>query len=996
MTHPSTKWNPRGSEWHRWDPHLHAPGTLLNDQFRNDWDAYIAAINDSDPPVRALGITDYFCIETYKAVRDHCEKGELPKIEVLFPNVELRLDIKTAAQRPINLHLLFSPNDQNHIAEIERILSHLEYEYRDKRYRCNLAELADLGQAFNPSQHDRRSALAEGAKQFKTMLGHLKDLFRSESWLHKNCLVAVSGRTNDGTSGLQMDDSYASTREEIERFADVIFAASPSERDFWIGKKAKFNPSHIEETYGSLKPCLHGSDAHCSRKVGSPDLNRYCWIKGDLAFESLRQSTLEPERRVWIGSHPPNYNQKPLCVTSVTTKQAPWHRNPHVPLNEGLVAVIGERGSGKTALVDMIAAGAFAVREQGDSSFLRRASSPIDLLGDAQVSLAWNNDSATSAFLNTNVYSKEWKSEQVRYLPQHFVDRLCSSAGLAIELRKEIECVIFDATEPINRLETNSFDQLADAYLSPLRTQRKDLKKFIATTSDKIVAEEELHAKLPQLQNQKKQLEAQIKRDKKQKKALIPRWREARARRFAELEQLYATKEAEIEGLQRRVRKLLDLLAEVRHVQETKEPARLRDMVDRYDGTELTDAQWCEFAMEFKGDAAAICLNAIAGAKKDIKHKRDGDPDHPINFNKTPLVDWPLKAVDEQRQRVKKELRIDAEKQKRYTVLANAIQRLETNLRHKIVEIEKANSAMDRKRELIDLRRKAYEQVFQRLTDEEQVLRNLYLPLGKELSSVSGALSKLKFSVRRRVEIGTWVERGEKLLDLRKTSDFRGSGSLKVVTQDALLEAWRTGGAEVVAEAMDDFRKRYHQELIKAIPGKVSSAGRARWIQAVADWLYDTSHISIGYGITYDGVAIEQLSPGTRGIVLLLLYLVIDQQDRRPLIIDQPEENLDSKSVFQELVPHFREACKRRQVIIVTHNANLVVNTDSDQVIVAESRQRPCTGLPDIFYTMGSLENPEIRAKVCKILEGGERAFLERERRYRLRWGEESAKPKER
>jgi hypothetical protein len=86
-----------------------------------------------------------------------------------------------------------------------------------------------------------------------------------------------------------------------------------------------------------------------------------------------------------------------------------------------------------------------------------------------------------------------------------------------------------------------------------------------------------------------------------------------------------------------------------------------------------------------------------------------------------------------------------------------------------------------------------------------------------------------------------------------------------------------------------------------------------------------------------------------------------------------------------ELVPHFREARKRRQVIIVTHNANLVVNTDADQVIVATSVQGAGEGLPEISYRGGSLENPDIRSMVCEILEGGERAFLERERRYRLR-----------
>src|SRR5262245_42042011 len=129
------------------------------------------------------------------------------------------------------------------------------------------------------------------------------------------------------------------------------------------------------------------------------------------------------------------------------------------------------------------------------------------------------------------------------------------------------------------------------------------------------------------------------------------------------------------------------------------------------------------------------------------------------------------------------------------------------------------------------------------------------------------------------------------------------------------------------------------------------------------------------YSITYDDVEIENLSPGTRGIVLLLLYLVVDKHDLRPLIIDQPEENLDPKSVFDELVPHFGEARQRRQVIIVTHNANLVVNTDADQVIVASSGPHRRDDLPEITYQGGGLEDPLIRRKVCEILEGGQQAF---------------------
>ncbi len=105
----------------------------------------------------------------------------------------------------------------------------------------------------------------------------------------------------------------------------------------------------------------------------------------------------------------------------------------------------------------------------------------------------------------------------------------------------------------------------------------------------------------------------------------------------------------------------------------------------------------------------------------------------------------------------------------------------------------------------------------------------------------------------------------------------------------------------------------------------------------------------------------------------------MDIQDRRPLFIDQPEENLDPQSVLNELVPHFRAARQRRQVIVVTHNANFVVNTDADQVIIASSQPRDDGGLPAISYESGSLENPNIRAAVCKTA-GGRQARLCRTR----------------
>jgi hypothetical protein len=81
----------------------------------------------------------------------------------------------------------------------------------------------------------------------------------------------------------------------------------------------------------------------------------------------------------------------------------------------------------------------------------------------------------------------------------------------------------------------------------------------------------------------------------------------------------------------------------------------------------------------------------------------------------------------------------------------------------------------------------------------------------------------------------------------------------------------------------------------------------------------------------------------------------------------------------------FVEAKKKRQVIIVTHNANLVVNTDADQIIIADAGPHPSGGLPPITYVSGGLEDGAIRRKVCDILEGGEVAFQERARRLRVR-----------
>lgn len=984
--------NSRGSEWRRWDPHIHAPGTALNDQFKGDWDAYLKGIEEKLPTVEALGITDYFSIRTYREVDKQKASGRLPNVGLIFPNVEMRLDIKTEKKKGINLHLLFSPADPNHMTEIERILGNLSFEFNGKTYQCTPEQLIALGKAFNPKQTDEMGALSEGANQFKTSLTELRKIFRAEQWLEKNCLVAVAGSISDGTSGLQSDDSFAATRLEIERFAQIIFSGSPSQRDYWLGKKPGFDRNYIENKYGFLKPCLHGSDAHYEEQILEPDQQRYCWLKGDLTFETLRQAVIEPETRVWIGDQPPANKQPSIFIDKVKTKDSPWLQTDELPLNAGLVAIIGARGSGKTALVDIVAAGAHSLASSLDeSSFLKRASDPIDYLGQATVDLSWSDGSLTTEsllpFYDPDVYS------EACYLSQHFVNRLCSAEGLATDLRDQMERVIFESTDQTKHFGTDSFDELRDFLLSPIKRRRDEFDDTIRSTSDQIVQEDILRSRLPALKKEQIQISKQLQNDRAQQRTLLPKGEEQRAKQLMQLEQACNDSEGSIEILRRREKTLLDLEGTVKDIREYTEPNRLREMREDYAEAKLSDTEWEAFGLIFKGDVDQILTKAKAEAAKAISTAVNGDPQNPIDTKTAPVAQWSLNQIRSARDALKKQVGIDADKRKKYEQLQAAITKQGISLQRTEAEIKHAEGAAARRSGLIDSRRKAYEEAFLTLDDEEKTLADLYAPLGAELAGRSGALSKLQFIVRREVDLEAWVEKGEQLLDLRKDMSFRGHGALREATEKLLLSAWKNGTASEVATAMDSFRSTFTKDLLAAKPPSVGPQDYSAWTQSIALWLYDTSHISIEYGIHYDGVPIEQLSPGTRGIVLLLLYLAIDRYDRRPLIIDQPEENLDPKSVYDELVPHFRDARQRRQVIVVTHNANLVVNTDADQVIVANSTRTAGTGLPTITYEAGGLEDPHIRGAVCQILEGGERAFLERERRYRLHWGETMGVP---
>lgn len=252
----------------------------MNDQFSGDkpFDEYLNRLEEANPEIVALGITDYYSLSTYKAVRDAKAAGRLNECNLVFPNVEMRLAIGTTKGQWVNVHLLVCPDDDDHIEQTERFLGRLNFQAHGDTFNCTEGDLIRLGKAADGSITDNRAALKYGATQFKVSLENLRTVYQQSNWAQQNILIAVAGNQGDGSSGVR-DAADATLRQEIDQFAHIIFSADPNQREFWLGRKAA-SPDDIKNRYGTLKPCIHGSDAHEHNKIAKPDLNRYTWIKG--------------------------------------------------------------------------------------------------------------------------------------------------------------------------------------------------------------------------------------------------------------------------------------------------------------------------------------------------------------------------------------------------------------------------------------------------------------------------------------------------------------------------------------------------------------------------------------------------------------------------------------------------------------------------------------------------------------------------------------------
>jgi len=486
---------PRGAEWRRWELHIHTPGTLKNDNFTganidDKWCNYFSSIKDyidiinPEKIIAVIAITDYLSIDNYLKVKSNFIDGHLPDtIKLVLPNVELRISPITGSETPINIHCIFSPEIDSELES--RFFGKLKFPFGATSYSATRSELVRFGRDFNSDQSlNENEARKIAAEQFIVNYGDLKKLFDEDRELRDKTIIIVSNKSGDGASGLRNHCDYfiqdnngsrsqlQATRRSLYKLSDAIFSSNNNDIKHFVGGGVDCKDEVIR-TCGSLKPCFHGSDAHENSKVFEPDGKRYCWIKADPTFDGLLQAINEPIDRVYIGESPDVLGRVKLNKTkyiselSIDTIEGKddatniWFKDNKIPINYELVAIIGNKGSGKSALSDIIGMCADA---EHSKDFLFLNTNKFIKKGFAErfcANIQFTSGTKTEIRPLSYVI-KPTDTPKVQYLPQHYFETVCNEIGRVEFFRKEIEKVVFQYISEDKRLKKNTFDELID------------------------------------------------------------------------------------------------------------------------------------------------------------------------------------------------------------------------------------------------------------------------------------------------------------------------------------------------------------------------------------------------------------------------------------------------------------------------------------------------------------------------------------------------------
>lgn len=879
-----------GSIWRKWDLHIHTPETAKNDQFGGDaWGKYVDTLEQNDD-IFVLGITDYFSIENYLHLLDVQKAGRLLN-KTLIPNVELRILPVTQKDTPINIHVLFNPSLSADVIERE-FLQCIKFKYKGSEYSCLPKDLIALGRAYKGQDLDEKIAKKEGISQFNLSYNELHDVLKKDC-LRNDIIVAVSNSSKDGNSGIQ-HSSLAATRQEIYRMSDIIFSGNENDIKYFLGE-GKDNEETIIRNYGSLKPCITGSDAHSFDKINIFSNDAYTWIKADPTFEGLKQVLYEPKERVKIQKENPmyQYDKFPFAQIRILQETQVFADDQDIKfavgnltLNPNLVSIIGGRGTGKSQLINYLAA----------------------------------------AF-NENIQRGKYN--------------LSSSIEISHAASLTEEAHFFKVSKRPNA----SFMYIAQSQIKDLVCDREKFSKNILETigvSDEFRITSEYADK---------------------SKVIVDKYR--RASQILNSNGISAQDRKN--QIQREIKRYQDFITNITSERNKVKLEEYKKEVDKLN----TINNWIENVSSFinKNDAFVQETNATL-----------------LAWNSTLKIEIPLVDITATQIYLKK----------------NLLSKLEDFKKNATAKIEDTKNTFHE-----------YKGDLATLLSNVSTFQSKVSDLNKELDKLKDVEEEYKTILTNSFKElgGSIVNDIETYTQLiaKKWKEFKGENYSISDEKKHALDTILQKGLEVHADISFDEEKMYNS-LLSHLDGRSFSEDKLRniiKIQSIENfihfikqdttkgafdneiredlrieilnlfYLHYTDFIHIGVKVTLDNKPLTKLSFGQQGTVYLRLQLAANLYSET-IIYDQPEDDLDNDFISNELIPIFKIIKKFRQVIIVSHNANLVVNADSEQIIIANNNE----GI--LSYTSGSLENPEINKEVCRILEGGEKAFEDREKKYSI------------
>lgn len=974
----STYWKyKRGSEWRKWDFHIHTKGTRKNDQFDSpDFDSFCKLFFQKalENEIEAIGVTDYFSIENYLKVKDYVlkiedntdfdeqEKSKIKEI-FLFPNVELRMLPSTEKSRLVNIHCIFNPD---YVSSLENnFFGSIEHSGGNgRKYKMNTQGMIDLGKSLDDSL-EGNSAYDKGIGSFVVTHQSLQDLLDTNHEFRDNTIVAVSNSNKDGASAFSkhydlFENEAASSldgiRQAIYHISDCILSSNEKDRDFFTGKKADSVESVIKKC-GSLKACIHGSDAHSNDKLFKPDNDRYCWVKSDLTFEGLRQIVFEPSDRVRVQTLKPDVKAERHLISEIQFQSSDYlFGNQSILLNDNLNSIIGGKSSGKSLLLHSIAQSIDP--EQVDRIANRLKFDGYKFEGESfDFKVKWKNgEQDTLSNLNPDD-----KSKKITYIPQLYINYLAEKNN-----KEELNALIGNIL--LQDEKYKEFFESKEELISQL-TQflETELANLLSIRSSAI----ELNRKIKET-GTSKAIDKAIKQFEKQ---------------IQEGQKLSNLSPEEIKSYN-------DLIKEKERIE--KEQRLLNSKTSTLE--------------KFKQELVKSKFQLVGSKASEQQVAQKGQLDRILDE---------LTAIPEDIQNIKNEVANDFE-----TILSNLEKRISTlELKDKIEKTSKELETVTKslvpflkkltgqrelkkltenleKEKLKKVQSEKLEKLFENsVTDYKNSKSKIYDSLKARINAYKEIVSKIN---ETKNDIGEEITLDCSLICKKENFILFEQANKTSISQDHFFNNLFNEDVvyyDKIPELFSSTKKVQDEKLLLSEDRTIPLRQKVT-LDDVLKGLISNS-LELDYKVTYKNDELLHMSPGKKGTVLLILFLQISSAEH-PILIDQPEDNLDNRTIYDLLCTIIKDKKKERQILIVSHNANLVVATDSENIIVANQEgQDPQKeksqhrfeyingGLEYSFVKneaiQGILYQQGIKEHVCDILEGGNEAFKQRERKYDIK-----------